>query len=599
MYSHFPANHICPTSRIMFHCDPIKLAILSVVLFILLVPFSVLAQSDAFAQGPPGLSDPGARGTGGGPAGGLTPTDPSVDGGSVPVGGTAQVVVLFRNEGSQPVETGQIRLYPSSNVSADVSLNQCQETPLPSGAECATAISVKGLQAGPWRVEMLMSHSGRSRLVTATLSGTIDAGADGADQLSLDIESIPESVDFGSLNASQTLVEPVILRNVTSTGLDIEDIYIDASDSAGYNLRTECERLEPGQSCIATITWSPKLKGPSTGVLVVEHTGPTALTSVIIEGEYAPDTVDQAEVFPEAVPGKGLLVSSRTEVDFGSDIETASTITVSLVNAGDAPLTISDIDISGTDNGVSFRGKGCKAGTVLEPIEACPLTVYWSPTRAGNLLDDIQIVHNGARGILVLPVRGSALNPVSQDQGSIMLSGGQDLLSGPRVMGGGPGLRTDASGEPFEFIDVEEDVSDDDIAERQERAARRNQQFTAGIPNPASVLDGLKITSFSPTRAIINGPSGSRIVFNNEPIVLGGIPWDVNIQPNGIEFTYNQQTILLLFDRSLSSINRVRTESNSRGSSGSRPSTSGTSGTTSSGTSSTSSGLSGGTGSGI
>ena len=108
------------------------------------------------------LDVPGTR-TSGNAAAGLVAVQPNVDGGSIPVGATAQVVVLFRNEGTQPVETGKINLYPSSNVSAYVSLNQCATEALPAGAECAIALSVKGLQAGPWRLEMLMLHSGRTR----------------------------------------------------------------------------------------------------------------------------------------------------------------------------------------------------------------------------------------------------------------------------------------------------------------------------------------------------------------------------------------------------------------------------------------------------
>ncbi|HRQ61966.1 MAG TPA: hypothetical protein PLO23_10745, partial [Alphaproteobacteria bacterium] len=303
----------------------------------------VFAAQGAFAQGPAALSDPGARqGSSGAVGEGLVAVEPSVDGGAIPIGATAQVVVRFRNEGAQPVETGTIRLYPSSTVSATVSLDQCKEAPMGTGAECAVALSVKALQSGPWRVEMLMSHNGRTRLVTATISGIVEAAAEGTNTLRSDIEAIPEAVDFGALKASQTLVQPVILRNITSIGIDVDDIYVDASEQSGYRLDTECSRLEPGQACIATISWSPKLKGPSTGVLVVKHTGPTALSSVIIKGEYTPDTVNQAEAFPEAVPGKGLLVSSQTEVNFGEEVQTASTITVSLVNAGDARMKIRD-----------------------------------------------------------------------------------------------------------------------------------------------------------------------------------------------------------------------------------------------------------------
>lgn len=502
------------------------------------------AAAPAFAQYP-GFEDPGAA-TGGVVGGGIAAVEASVDGGAIPIGASAQVVVRFKNDGAQPVETGVINLYPSSNVSSSVSLNQCSTEPLPAGAECAIALSIKGLQSGQWRVEMLMRHSGRTRLVTATLSGTVEASAEGSDKLSSDIEVIPDEVDFQTLNESQTLVQSVILRNITSNPINVSDVYIDTTVQAGFTLNTECDTLAAGQACIATISWSPQLKGPSSGVLVIKHDGPTALSSVGLKGIYEPDEVEKAEPFPEAVPGKGLLVSSQDEVDFGDDILSASTITVSLVNAGDAPLTIRDISIAGQDNGLSFKGDGCSTGTVLQPIEACPLTVSWSPTRVGALLDDVRVLHDGARGVLVLPVRGESTSVVSQDQQAIVLTDQPAQVIG---------------GEPDPTADTGESTP---------------SYAGPSVQNPASVLDGLKITSFAPTRAIVNGPGGSRIMFDGEEVVLGGLPWMVDIQKNGIEFTYQKQRILLLFDKSLSSVNRVSGKSSGGSDSSSSDSSTGT-----------------------
>lgn len=515
--------------------------------FLLLVSLLVTAAGYARAQYP-GFDDPGSRSAGGATGSGIVPVTPTVDGGTIPTGATAQVVVRFRNDGGQPIETGAINLYPSSTVSATTSLNQCGNEPLSPGAECAIALSVKGLQPGPWRVEMLMRHSGRNKLVTATLSGQVESTGESSDRLASDVEAIPNEVDFGTLNDSQTMVRPVVLRNITSMPIKLSDIYIDTTMQAGFNLKTECETLQAGQACIATVTWSPQLRGPSTGILVVRHDGPTALASVVLKGEYEPDEVSEAQTFPEAVPGKGLLVSSQTEVDFGSNIVSASTITVSLVNAGDAPLTIAGIDIAGQDNGLSFRGDGCVVGLTLQPIEACPLTVSWSPTRVGGLIDDIRIRHDGARGVLVIPVRGDSGQVVSQDQKAILISGIEPII-----------------------------MNEEDITMSVERGDSRPtppkpgvyQASAGGMMNPASVLDGLKITSFSPTRAIVNGPGGSRIIFDGEEVMMGGIPWNVMIQKNGIEFDNNGQRVLLLFDRSLSAINRVTTGTGSGSSSSS------------------------------
>ncbi len=523
---------------------------------VIVLSFALLVfQTDGAWAQYAGFDDPGSRQTTNG-NGGLVPVEPSVDGGTVPIGATAQVVVRFRNEGAQPVQTGLIRLYPSSTVSANVALNQCEEEPLAAGAECAIALSVKGLQSGAWRVEMLMSHTGRTRLVSATLSGSVESSGETSDNLSSDVEAIPESLDFETLEDNQTLVKPVILRNITSNPIDITDIYIDSSDQSGYALKVECEKLEAGEACIAIVSWSPQVAGRSSGVLVVKHSGPTGLSSIPLEGEYDPDAVEAAELFPKAVPGRGLLVASLSELEFGSDVETASTITVTLVNSGDKPLTINEIKISGSDNGLNYKEEGCQEGQVLDPIEACPLTISWSPTRVGTLFDAVQILHDGARGVLVLPIRGAATGTVSQDQKAIVLSG-----DGQRVLQALP---------PRDFSDTQsQNNGEQSIEQQQQRAAQQNKarlesaSYTPSVPNAASVLDGYKITSFSPTRAIVNGPGGSRLVFDNEEIVIGGVPWFPLIQRDGIEFVFQKQRVLLLFDRSLSSINRVNASSDS------------------------------------
>lgn len=514
----------------------------------------LLASSGVSAQYP-GLSDPGAGTTTNG--GGFLPVDAEVDGGTLPLGATSQVVIRFKNDSGQPIQTGFIRLYPSSTVSANVSMNQCEQEPLNPGAECAIALSVKGLQSGQWRVEMLMSHSGRARLVATTVSGQVEASTDGSQSLSNDIQSTPQAVDFGTLGDSQSLVQAVVLRNVTSTAIDVNDIYIDASEQSGFGLKTDCDSLAAGEACLAIINWSPRLEGRASGVLVIDHTGSAGLTSVSIKGEYNPDEVSEAEIYPRAVPGKGLLVSSRRELDFGDNVATASSMTISLVNAGDAPLRIKNVKVAGADNGLGFKEEGCAADMILQPVEACPLTIQWSPTRVGEVYDDVQIDHDGARGVLVLPVRGEAIAAVSQDQKSIVMSNrsGQtriissnDSSQAPADAGANSNLSADSAPPP-------------------PRPTATALSFPT-IANPATVLDGYKITSFSAKRAIINGPGGSRIIFNNEEAVLGGVPWMIEIKPSGIEFNHQDQRVLLLFDRSLSSVARVTASDSSAASGG-------------------------------
>ncbi|MFN3826843.1 MAG: choice-of-anchor D domain-containing protein [Micavibrio sp.] len=485
------------------------------------------------------FGDPPSRGgTGQASGGDFVPVQATIDGGQISVGATSQVVVLFRNDSGRPLQTGAIQLYPSSTVSSSVALNNCQQEELPAGAVCAVSVSVKGLQAGSWRVEMLMRHSGRARLVTATLSGTVTAADAGEKEFISDVEAIPTELDFGDLESAQSVVRGVVLRNITSEAIDINAIYIEAAVQSGYSLRTDCSRLMPGQACIVTVTWSPVLEGQASGVLLIEHSGPTSVASVKLDGEYKPDETAQAKTFPRPVPGKGLLVASQEKVDFGSGVATTSSITVSLVNIGDAPLTLGDISMASGDNGVSISKKGCAPKMVLEPVEACPLTLTWSPVREGAILDDVQIAHDGARGVLVMPVRGTSTAIISQDTKAVRIASSTGTAS--------LGPDGDLQDEDREVILVRDDSVD-----------------------PASVLDGFVVTSHSAKRAIISGPGGSRIVYDGEEVVIGGFLWNVNIRSSGVEFRSGNDKVLLLFDRSLSSVNRVTGQSGSGGSSGS------------------------------
>ena len=69
------------------------------------------------------------------------------------------------------------------------------------------------------------------------------------------------------------------------------------------------------------------------------------------------------------------------------------------------------------------------------------------------------------------------------------------------------------------------------------------------------VLDGYRITSLASRRAIVSGPGGSRVVFDGEEAVIGGVLWDVRVRSSAVQFSVDEQKVLLLFDKSLSSIN--------------------------------------------
>ena len=183
-----------------------------------------------------------------------------------------------------------------------------------------------------------------------------------------------------------------------------------------------------------------------------------------------------------------------------------------------------NIQLAGSDNGLKLLQNGCTSVTELEPTEACPLTVSWAPTKVGAVIDDIQITHDGARGILVLPVRGTSSEAISVDSKPIVIT--QDSVNQPTaiIADGGEALPANAAA-----------------------------SASVAKSSPAN-LDGYVVTSHSSKHAIIRGPIGSRIVADGKTTIIGGFEWNVKITYSGVQLTNANNSILLVFDRSLSNI---------------------------------------------
>lgn len=468
---------------------------------------AVMATSPAYAQYN-AFEDPGTGATTGAVSGpDLKSTSATgITGGTISVGSSISVVAVFRNGGTAPVTVGAVNLYPSSTVSATVGLNQCSAEPIPPGAECAVTVQVTGMQTGAWRIEILMDHNGRTRLATASITGNVEANGDETAVVRSDLEAVPSEIDFGSITTGKPLVRSVTIRNVTSQEVSVKDIRIESPMQGGLSQINTCpETLRPGDACAVSLTWAPVLKGPLSAVLLTEHSGVGSVTQVSVKGDFRPDVTAAATIYPETMPDRGLLISDMAEVDFGSAIKGASAITVSLVNIGDTPLDINTIRLSGSDSGLSIARMGCVTGRNLMPSEACPLTINWLPSRAGAVIDAVQIEHTGARGILVLPVKGDAESAVSRESLAVRQSsdGGADVTRSVAV---------------------------------------------------TPVLDGYVVTSHSPTRAVISGPVGSQVVRDGQTIVLSGVRWEVDITASGVTLRSNDDVILLVFDRSLRSM---------------------------------------------
>jgi hypothetical protein len=390
------------------------------------------------------------------------------------------------------------------------------------GVECAVTVSVKGDSTGKFRLGLLIYHSGKTQLSNVFVTGTVGSGrSGGASGLPAnEIESFPIELDFGTAKGSTPMVRSIALRNSSSNPVTISGIELAASSLTGFSIDApSCKELQASQACVATVTWSPTTEGTSEGVLILRHSGPSGSLQIPLKGVYELAKTNKAELFPSAVAGTGLLVADREGVDFGSSIDGAASITVSLVNNGDKDVALQQVKLAGSDNGLTLSTDGCSTGRVLAPKQGCALTVNWAPRRAGPVIDDIQIIHDGARGVLVLPVRGTATSAAS---GSLPSMNAISTL--PKMN----------SGEVDEKL-----VGGAGVGE-----------VTFGEAN-ASSLNGYRVTSMSGNRAIIAGPRGRVLVTEGERQMVAGGYWKPVITYDGVKLVGAKDTVMLFFDRTM------------------------------------------------
>lgn len=499
-----------------------------------------MAQYNAF-------DDPPARGstTSGS---GLEAVTQQVEGGNVDVGSTTQIVTLYRNNGGQPITVSDVNLYPSSNITAEVNTNQCLDVALPPGAECAITVGVKPSSPGTWRIEMLVNHDGQSRLATATISGQAASSvnaASGNQQADNEVQIIPPEIDFGESSGRSPKVRSITLRNASSNPIIVNEIDFQAPSAAGYDLQISCDELSPGQSCVGTLSWSPRMPGPSEGVLLVDHSGPSGTAKIDVIGNYDPSETDEAKAFPEPVPGAGLLIADRKEISFGTDVDGAASITVSVVNVGDEPVELGKIRLAGSDNGLSLARDGCDDGTKLSPSQACPLTVNWLPRREGPVIDDVQIRHDGARGVMVLPVRGEAVAAVSNDNLPVLSM--REVEQTTRQAADGPPR--------LPGVENGDNAGSDggNAGNARSSNARNRDDGRARSTGVTPTLDGYRVSSLAWDRAVIAGPTGRRVVHDGERQIIAGAEWVPEITPSGVRLIGNRDEVLLLFDNSFRS----------------------------------------------
>ena len=210
----------------------------------------------------------------------------------------------------------------------------------------------------------------------------------------------PASVNFGSVPKPSTETRIVILENTGATDLIFSDINVKMEFMPGYEIETDffldeqtCSTLQPGQSCEATIGFSPTRDTPQASYLNISSNDPiTPLKKVSISGRSS---------VPQIYPASNII-------DFGYCPQGQSIMdTVILINGGAEELTIyGSTIVSGVDSDQFSVSGACSS---ISPGDSCFLQLTMTPTKQGDLSAQLRITSNSQySNILTVSLKGTS-----------------------------------------------------------------------------------------------------------------------------------------------------------------------------------------------
>ncbi len=197
----------------------------------------------------------------------------------------------------------------------------------------------------------------------------------------------PASLSFPPqiVNTSST-PQTITLSNVGNSSLTITSLLA----SGDYSQTNTCDSdVEPGASCVITVTFKPTTINTRTGAITI---------------------TDNATGSPQTVPlsGVGTFVSlSPTSLNFGTVAvgSSSSAQTVTLINKAHTTLAIKSLTIAGRNTLDFTQTNTCV--TSLAPGASCTISVTFAPTVTGIRTANVSIVDVGGGSPQLVPLTGT------------------------------------------------------------------------------------------------------------------------------------------------------------------------------------------------
>lgn len=248
------------------------------------------------------------------------------------------------------------------------------------------------------------------------------------------------TADFGSqaLNTAST-VKTFVFGNTSPNTLVITNITIGAatanSSPASYTLSTGAgfctasgQSLLPGATCNVGVTFKPTTAGVKAAVITVKHNQPSdnSTDTLTVSGTGGATTTP-----PVTVPATlGWTDTSGTvALPATATGSTSASTTMTVKNSGTAAVTISKVELVGTNASEFAMTNNCSTTAALAAGASCTIGMKFAPVTAGDKTATVNVTDSAAHVLtanLTASASGSATttSPMSNGGGGGAIGAG-------------------------------------------------------------------------------------------------------------------------------------------------------------------------------
>jgi Abnormal spindle-like microcephaly-assoc'd, ASPM-SPD-2-Hydin/Protein of unknown function (DUF1573) len=302
---------------------------------------------------------------------------------------SSALTVTLTNKGTKSVS---FTSYTVGATEFAISKNTCPASgkTLGAGRNCTISLTFTPTGAGTASSTLTVVDGDVASPQIVNLSGTGTAAPT--------VQLSSTRLAFGDVVENGSSIMSFTLTNTGTTNLTISSTTITGTDSSMFVQTDDCPSpVLPNSVCTFNVTFSPMNTTVDSATLTINDNTALGMQTVALTGTGA---LPRVNFTPDVLAFGDVLVGS------------SSSLTDTVTNIGNVPLTIIKIALTGSDTKYYTESDNCpRSPSTLAAAATCVVTIKFTPTTSGGLNSSLTITDNVSAGSSTMNLTGTGKYP--------------------------------------------------------------------------------------------------------------------------------------------------------------------------------------------